>query len=138
MIISNFSLNLLILLLLSNQIYSETILISLSDLTTDVSNNNYEYISTTKVLTLNKNIEYQLTGSCSECQISIAKSTEMTITLQSIQIDNSNTGPFVIAKSAKVNIILEGESLIIDNEDIANENEDTFEGAGIKFKLVHH
>ena len=134
MIISNFSLNLLILLLLSNQIYSETISISLSDLTTDVSNNNYEYISTTKVLTLNKNIEYQLTGSCSECQISIAKSTEMTITLQSIKIDNSNTGPFVIAKSAKVNLILEGESSIIDNEDIANENEDSFEGAGIKFK----
>ena len=58
----------------------------------------------------------------------------MTITLQSIQIDNSNTGPFVIAKSAKVNLILEGESLIIDNEDLANENEDSFEGAGIKFK----
>ena len=132
MTIFNFSLNLLIFTLLVSQINSEVISISLNDIATDVSNDNY--IISSKVLTLKNNIEYKLTGSCSECQIFVNKKTEMTITIQSIQIDNSNTGPFVIGKSAKVNLILEGESLISDNESIDNESEDSFEGAGIKFK----
>ena len=132
MTIFNFSLNLLVFTLLVSQINSEVISISLNDIATDVSNDNY--IISSKVLTLKNNIEYKLTGSCSECQIFVNKKTEMTITIQSIQIDNSNTGPFVIGKSAKVNLILEGESLISDNESIDDESEDSFEGAGIKFK----
>ena len=58
----------------------------------------------------------------------------MKITIKSIHLDNSNTGPFIISKSAKVNLILEGESSVLDKEDINNEEEDSFEGAGIKFK----
>ena len=54
------------------------------------------------------------------------------ITLSSINIDNSNTGPFVIKKEANVKLILEGISKIIDKE--TNETLDDFEGAGIKFK----
>ena len=52
--------------------------------------------------------------------------------MSSISIDNSQTGPFVIKKSANVNLILEGISTITDKE--TDETSSDFEGAGIKFK----
>ena len=130
--IFNFFLILLILLLFFNQINSEEISISLDDIETDISNDNYEVAS--KVLTLKTKNDYIISGSCKECQLNVAQKIEMKITLNSISMDNANTGPFIIGKSAKVELILEGESSIIDNEDIKNENETSFEGAGIKFK----
>ena len=79
--------------------------------------------------------EYKISGSCTECKINVNQNTDMTITLNSISLINSNDGPFIIGKSAKVNLILEGESEINDNEDInKDDTEETFEGAGIKFK----
>ena len=115
------------------RINSAEIAISLNDIETDISNDNYQIVS--KVLTLNTNNEYIISGSCTECKINVAQQTEMTITLNSISLDNSNDGPFIIGKSAQVNLILEGDSQIVDNEDINKEDtEKTFEGAGIKFK----
>lgn len=122
------------------QVKAEEIVISLNEIETDVKdNNNYEIAD--KVLTLKKNnVEYKISGTCTECQIVIKKEINVQITISSIQIDNSNTGPFVIKKSAVVNLILEGESQITDNENSENESStDTaiaglFEGAGIKFK----
>ena len=115
------------------RINSAEIAISLNDIETDISTDNYQISS--KVLTLNTNNEYIINGSCTECKINIAQQTEMTITLNSINLDNSNVGPFIIGKSAQVNLILEGESQIDDKEDINKEDtEETFEGAGIKFK----
>ena len=131
-IIFNFSLILLILPLFFNQINSEEISISLDIIETDISNDNYEIAS--KVLTLKTGNDYIISGSCTECQLNVAQKIEMKIILNSISMDNSNTGPFIIGKSAKVELVLEGESSIIDNEDIKNENETSFEGAGIKFK----
>ena len=61
----------------------------------------------------------------------------MKIILNSFSIDNANTGPFINGKSAKVELILEWESSIIDNENIKNLNETSFEGAGINLKVVH-
>ena len=52
-------------------------------------------------------------------------------------MDNANTDPFINGKSAKVELILEWESSIIDNENIKNLNETSFEGAGINLKVVH-
>ena len=101
---------------------------SLSDTTTD------EYTIEDKVLTIKANGNYKISGSCSECQIVIDKGLEVTITLDSITIDNSNTGPFVIKKNSIVNLNLSGESTITDNESEENEDSDDFEGAGIKFK----
>ena len=115
------------------QINSEEIAISLNDIETNVENENYQI--TSKVLNLKANNEYKISGECTECKINVNQNTEMTITLDSVSITNSNDGPFIIGKSAKVNLILEGESQINDDEDINKEDTDeTFEGAGIKFK----
>ena len=128
----NFYLCAFILILFFSKINTEEITISLNDIGTDVTNDNYEIAS--NILTLKTNKDFVLTGSCNECQIIVSQKTEMKITIKSIHLDNSNTGPFIISKSAKVNLILEGESSVLDKEDINNEEEDSFEGAGIKFK----
>lgn len=130
--IFTFSFNLLFFIFLCNKVNSEEISISLNDIGTDISKENYQIKS--KVLTLNSNVDYKISGSCNECQISVKKSTKTKITLNSIYIDNSITGPFIIGNSAEVNLVLTGESNILDKEDINNENSDDFEGAGIKFK----
>ena len=106
--------------------------ITLTSTLTDTTTDNYEISN--NILSIKSNGEYKISGSCSECQINIAKGLTVDITLNSITIDNSNTGPFIIKKNAIVNLILQGESRIEDNEAIENEELDDFEGAGIKFK----
>ena len=106
--------------------------ITLTSTLTDTTTENYEISN--NILSIKSNGEYKISGSCSECQINIAKGLTVDITLNSITIDNSNTGPFIIKKNAIVNLILQGESRIEDNEAIENEELDDFEGAGIKFK----
>ena len=135
---SLYSLQLLIFFLITIQIKSEEIEISLNDISTDVTTDNYKIVS--KVLTLKQSGDFKISGICTECQISIDKKLEVKVTLNSITIDNSNTGPFVIKKNSNVNLILIGESLIKDNELAENEESsdtaisDAFEGAGIKVK----
>jgi hypothetical protein len=109
-----------------------TIDITLTSILEDTTTDNYKIAK--NALSILSNGEYKISGACSECQIAINKGLSVSITLNSISIDNSNTGPFVIKKNANVNLILEGESKIIDNEVAENEDLDDFEGAGIKFK----
>ena len=123
-----FSKKLFLLIILIIQIKSVDI--TLSSTMSDIEESTYTIKS--NVLTLNSNSEYTISGSCSECQIEVAKQISATITLNSITIDNSQTGPFVIKKGAIVNLILSGESTITDNE--TNEESSDFEGAAIKFK----
>ena len=123
-----FSTKLFLLIILIIQIKSVDI--TLSSTMSDIEESTYTIKS--NVLTLNSNSEYTISGSCSECQIEVAKQISATITLNSITIDNSQTGPFVIKKGAIVNLILSGESTITDNE--TNEESSDFEGAAIKFK----
>ena len=104
--------------------------ITLSSSMSDITESTYTIES--NVLTLTSSTEYSISGSCSECQISVAKQISPKITLKSISIDNSNTGPFVIKKESKVTLILSGESTITDNE--TDESATDFEGAAIKFK----
>ena len=105
--------------------------ITLTSTMTDIEESTYTISS--NVVTLKSNgEEYTISGSCTECQIAIAKEITTTVTLKSITIDNSSTGPFVIKKSSVVNLILEGESTITDKE--ADESSTDFEGAGLKFK----
>ena len=106
--------------------------ITLTSILTNTTTDNYEISN--NILSIISNGDYKISGSCSECQINIKKGLSVNITLNSITIDNSNTGPFVIKKNAVVNLILKGESRIEDNEAIENEELDDFEGAGIKFK----
>ena len=122
----------IILILISFQIsfVSNSIQITLASSMEDTTSDNYQIKS--NILTLLSNEEYIIKGSCSECGIEVKKATSPTITLSSISIDNSQTGPFVIKKGANVKLILEGISKIVDKE--INETLDDFEGAGIKFK----
>jgi len=110
----------------------KTIDITLTSTMTDTTTDNYKISN--NIVSIKANGAYKFTGSCSECQISVGKGLTVDITLSSITIDNSNTGPFVIKKESIVNLILEGESSITDNEAEENEELDDFEGAGIKFK----
>ena len=120
------------------QINSEEISISLNDISTDISNDNYSINN--KILTISKKGDYKISDSWSECQIVVDKKLEVKITLSSIEIDNSNTGPFIIKKNTVVNLILEGNSKITDKENIENKSStdeiiaDAFEGASMKFK----
>ena len=120
------------------QINSEEISISLNNISADMSNDYYSINN--KILTISKTGDYKISGSCSECQIVVDKKLEVKITLSSIEVDNSNTGPFIIKKNAVVNLVLEGSSKITDKENIENESStdetiaDAFEGAAIKFK----
>ena len=124
--------SLLFWIILSTQMtqISNSVTINLSSSMTDTTEDTYQIKS--NILTLSSNEEYIIKGSCSECGIEVKKGTSPTITLSSISIDNSQTGPFVIKKSANVNLILEGISTIIDKE--TDESLSDFEGAGIKFK----
>ena len=69
-----------------------TLTSTLTDITTD------DYVISNNQLSIKSKGEYKISGSCSECQISIAKGIAVTVTLNSISIDNSNTGPFIIKK----------------------------------------
>lgn len=113
------------------QIKSEEISISLNEIETEVLDNE-NYIISSSILNITTGGDYKITGKCSECQILIDQGIDVSLTVNSIEIDNSNTCPLLISKMAKVNLILEGESSITDNE--INEDSESFEGAGIKFK----
>ena len=108
----------------------ESIDITLSSTMTDTNSDTYSIAS--NVVTLNSEAEYKISGTCSECQIVVEKGITTTITLDSISIDNSKTGPFVIKKNSNVSLVLNGASTITDKE--TDESSDDYEGAGIKFK----
>ena len=123
---------LLIWIILSVQIsqVASSVAITLTSSMTDTTEDTFQIKS--NILTLTSDEEYIIKGSCSECGIEVKKGTSPSITLSSITIDNSNTGPFVIKKNCDVKLILEGKSTIIDKE--TDENAEDFEGASIKFK----
>ena len=73
-----------------------TIDITLTPILEETTTDNYKIAK--NVLSIQSNGEYKISGACSECQISINKGLSVSITLNSILIDNSNTGPFVIKK----------------------------------------
>ena len=122
----------MVLMLYVLLLQAQSIDITLTSTLTNTTTDNYEISN--NILSIISSGNYIISGSCSECQINIKKGLTVNITLNSITIDNSNTGPFVIKKNAVVNLILQGESRIEDNEAIENEDLDDFEGAGIKFK----
>ena len=124
--------SMIIFLILSLYVLQSTIQveINLSSSLEDISQETYEISN--KIVKLISNTDYTIKGTCSECGIEIKKGTSPTVTLNSITIDNSNTGPFVIKKNCDVKLILVGTSKITDKE--ADETLSDFEGAGIKFK----
>ena len=80
--------------------------ITLSSSMEDTTEDSYQISS--NILTLNSEEEYIIKGTCTECGIEVKASSSPTITLSSVTIDNSKTGPFIIKKNSKVKLILEG------------------------------
>ena len=115
---------------------SETPTLTFSNelITATVSGEGYKISSTT--LTINQSGTYKLTGSCSECNIEVKKSTtDVILILDSLTLSCSTTAPITLKKSTSVTIQLEGISTITDLENINNESTDeNFEGAAIKIK----
>ena len=128
----NKKISFLILIILIFQIskVENSVEINLTSSMEDKSEDSYEISN--NILTLTSNEEYIIKGTCSECGIEVKASTSPTITLSSVTIDNSKTGPFIIKKNANVKLILEGTSTINDKEE--DESSSDYEGAGIKFK----
>ena len=93
--------SILLLLIVSIQISSvfSSVEITLSSSMEDTTADSYEIKD--NILTLNSDEEYIIKGTCSECGIEVSKGLSPTITLSSITIDNSVTGPFIMKKRYK-------------------------------------
>ncbi len=92
-------------------------------------------------LTIQSPGTYLITGNCSEGSIRIKKETTgVTLILSDLNLKSTETSPLVIAKSAEAKIIINGNNVLTDAEDAANEDSadeavaDAFEGAAIKIK----
>ena len=92
-------------------------------------------------LTINASGTYVVSGTCLEGNIKIKKgTTDVVLILDSLTLTSSTTAPISVNKTAQATIVLEGESVITDAEDPANEDStdeavaDAFEGAAIKVK----
>ena len=92
-------------------------------------------------LTINEAGVYVVSGDCVEGTIKIKKGTEgVTLVLSDLKLSSSSTSPISVNKTSQVTFVIEGENVITDNEDPANEDSedadiaDAFEGAAIKVK----
>ena len=92
-------------------------------------------------LTINEAGVYVVSGDCMEGTIKIKKGTEgVTLVLSDLKLSSSSTSPISVNKTSQVTFVIEGENVITDNEDPANEDSedadiaDAFEGAAIKVK----
>lgn len=83
------------------QIKSEEISISLNEIETEVLDNE-NYIISSSILNITTGGDYKITGKCSECQILIDQGIDVSLTVNSIEIDNSNTCPLLISKRQKL------------------------------------
>ena len=84
---------------------------------------------------------YEITGTCSEGSIVVAKGvSDVVLVLNDLTLASSSTAPIVIKKESDVTIHLEGTSTLSDSENPENETSedaeiaDAFEGACIKAK----
>ena len=78
---------------------------------------------------------YRLTGSCSEGSVTVKKGTTgVTLILDDLTLTSSDSAAISCNKETDVTLQLEGSSVLTDGEDIANEAEDTFDGAAVKVK----
>lgn len=110
-----------------------------SGITETKAGNGYEIDGT--ALSITAAGVYDITGSCSEGSIAVAKGlSDVVLVLDDLTLTSSSTAPLVIKKSSTVTIHLEGTSSLTDAEDPEDENStdttvaDAFEGACVKVK----
>ncbi len=78
---------------------------------------------------------YTVTGSCDEGSVTVKKgTTDVTLVLEDLELSSSTTAPVSCNKGTETTIYVAGTVTLTDNEDIANEESDDFEGAAIKVK----
>ena len=95
------------------------------------SSSNYKITDTT--LSINAPGTYVVTGDCSEGNIIIKKELSgVTLIIKDLMLSSSTTSPLVCKKSSEVLLIAEGDSILTDEEKLANETSEDFEGAAIK------
>ena len=87
-------------------------------------------------LTIYESGTYTLTGSCENGSVIIDENAEdVTLVLDELELSSSYTAPIVCDEDSEVFIELEGDSILIDDEDPDDEDyDDAFEGAAIKVK----
>ena len=86
-------------------------------------------------LTINEAGTYVVTGECAQGSITVKKGTTgVTIILNGLTLTSSTTAPLSVNKNAEAVIQIEGNNVLTDAEDTANESSDDFEGAAIKVK----
>ena len=83
------------------QIKSSEINISLDDIQTEKLDNE-NYIISSSILNITSSGDYVITGKCSECQILVDQGIEVSLTINSIEIESKNICPFWISKKAKL------------------------------------
>ena len=117
----------------SDAIAANTFVFSDAGITAGSGSAGYEIDGT--VLNITAAGSYTVTGSCAEGSVVVAKGVSgVTLTLNNLTLSASATAPVVIKKNASVNLVLSGTSTLSDNESLANEENEDFEGAAIKVK----
>ena len=78
---------------------------------------------------------YTVTGTCGEGSITVKKGTTgVTLILKDLTLSASATAPLKCNKSSDTTLYILGTVTLNDNESLANEDSDDFEGAAIKVK----
>lgn len=78
---------------------------------------------------------YIVTGECSEGSITVTKGTTgVVLILRDLTLTSSSCAPLSLNKTSEVMVVVDGTVTLTDNEDIANEESDDFDGAAIKAK----
>ena len=92
-------------------------------------------------LTINEAGVYVVSGECAEGTVKVKKGTEgVTLVLSDLHLTSTTSAPISVNKTSEATIVIEGENVITDLEDPANEDSedpdiaDAFEGAAIKVK----
>ena len=78
---------------------------------------------------------YDLTGTCKDGSVTVKKGTTgVTLILDGLTLTSSDSAALSCNKETQVTLQVNGTNTLTDAEDIANENDDAFDGAAIKVK----
>ncbi len=78
---------------------------------------------------------YKVTGSCSDGNLVVKKNTTgVVLILEDLSLTSTVGAPLSLNKYSEVKVVVNGNVTLTDNEDIADEETDDFDGAAIKAK----
>jgi len=78
---------------------------------------------------------YDLTGSCADGSVTVKKgTTDVTLILDGLTLTSTDSAALSCNKETDVTVQITGTNTLTDAEDLANEAEDSFDGAAVKVK----